>query len=404
MKLGFVSDVHVGNHRRCGGPVVNGLNERCRTALDVLRRAGQLAADNGCERLYILGDLFETADPSPRIVSATMEVLEALADDIELRVVAGNHDIVSSERGDNALGPLSFLGNDDMVIDGTTIDVFGVRDPDARVVTVPYQPGRAKTWLPATVAELLGEASQGEELTALGEGRESSASRLPLRVLALHLGIVQPITPGYLKNDPDAVDHLTLVELAQRYGYRYVFSGHWHQHWVSGLFGKSDDHVTLVQVGALCPRGWSDEGAHTYGRIVIAEGGKLPEVVEVGGPRFLVARGRGGLKDALDKFKPQRELEGAQLYVDWRVVPDMVDQARAELAEALESGDVYRGEINLDDGKLKADARSVAASVRSSESLDEAISRYVVSMDLPEGVSAEVVLERTRSYLSGGAR
>jgi DNA repair exonuclease SbcCD nuclease subunit len=398
-KLAIIADVHVGNHRRCGGVVENGLNERCRLAIDALRRAGELALEQGCEALLILGDLFETSDPSPRMVAATMDVLDEIHGLLShgVIVMAGNHDAVSSAVGDNALGPTRFV-TAQVIDEPWYVRVFS--DNESLVTFVPYRPGRAEDWLPPAVVEAMGEGSQ-EEVALTTPG--SSASRLPLRALALHLGIIQPVTPAYLKASPDAVDYMAVAELARAHGFRTVVAGHWHQHWRSDPIGGTDDFVTLVQVGALCPRGWSDEGAHLYGRVVVLEAGKLPEVLEVGGPRFLKATGKGGLKDAKARFKRQKELEGSLLYLDWRVPPDLVEQAGEELQAAIEAGDVHRGEVNLDDAVIKTDVRAAAAAVRTSDSLDEAVAKFVDGMELPDGVSREAVLERARGYLTGGA-
>lgn len=397
-KLAIIADVHVGNHRRCGGVVENGLNERCRLAIDALRRAGELALEQGCEALLVLGDLFETSDPSPRIVAATMDALDGAHGLLEYGVIvmAGNHDTVSSAVGDNALGPTRFV-TAQVIDEPWYVRVFS--DNESLVTFVPYRPGNASDWLPPAVVEAMGEGSQEEDaLTTPG----SSASRLPLRALALHLGIVQPFTPAYLKASPDAVDYQAVAELARSHGFRTVVAGHWHQHWKSDPIGGPDDHVTLVQVGSLCPRGWSDEGAHLYGKVVVLEDGKLPLVLEVGGPRFLKATGKGGLTDALVRFKRQREI-GSLLYLDWRVSPDLVEQASEELQAAIEAGDVHRGEVNLDDSVIKTDVRAAAAAVRTSDSLDEAVAKFVDGLELPDGVSREAVLERTRAYLGGGA-
>jgi hypothetical protein len=48
-KAAFIADGHIGNHQRCGGAISYGMNERCRQALDVLCRAGELVVAEGCD-------------------------------------------------------------------------------------------------------------------------------------------------------------------------------------------------------------------------------------------------------------------------------------------------------------------------------------------------------------------
>ena len=48
MRVGFVADVHVGNHIRFGGPIEAGMNRRCRETVATLRRAVLKAREEGC--------------------------------------------------------------------------------------------------------------------------------------------------------------------------------------------------------------------------------------------------------------------------------------------------------------------------------------------------------------------
>jgi hypothetical protein len=317
----------------------------------------------------------------------------------------GNHDMISDYQGDHALGPLRWASKN--VAEGKWS--FFNLGRDEYTLMVPHRKGVAteylaeflsfaKTVSPGVIAGFQCEGSQEKRMSppACEEAGKSSASRLPLRALALHLGISTPTTPGYLQNDGASIDYLDLIDLAREHDFRTVLAGHWHQHWVS----KPIDGVTLVQVGALCPRGWSDPGIVGYGKVVILESGKHPEVHEVGGPRFLVSSGPGGLGQVLRKVVPYRKRVGTLLpYIDWRVPIDFAVQAGEQLQKSVESGDIYRGEVNIEDTGVRDEAREAAASIRRAGSLDEAVAKYVAEMDLPVVVRREKVLELAKGYL-----
>ncbi len=407
-KAAFISDVHIGNHQRCGGALSYGMNERCRQALDTLRRAGELIVSEGCDHLFILGDLFESANPGPRIVAATMEVLSDINSRLEdggVVAMPGNHDMVSDYQGDHALGPLRWTSK--TVAEGKwTFFNFG---EDEHVLMVPHRKGVAAEYLAeflpfaktVSAGVAVGFQSEGSQEKrmfppACEEAGKSSASRLPLRALALHLGITTPTTPEYLRNDAAAINYLSLAGMAREHGFRTVLAGHWHQHWVS----KPIDGVTLVQVGALCPRGWSDPGMVGYGRVVVLESGKFPAVHEVGGPRFLIANGTGGLGQVVrNVWFYRKKADGVLPYADWRVPVDYVEEAGKQLQESIEAGDIYRGEVNIEDSGVRDGAREAAASIRRAGSLDEAVAKYVAEMDLSVVVRREKVLELAKGYL-----
>ena len=200
MKPFFVADVHVGNHRRWGGPVKVGLNNRAREVLDALRLAVGHTNNVG-EPLVVLGDLFDTASPSPQMVYAVGEVLGQCENGCY--VLLGNHEFRSADEGDHALTPLSWLEN---------VEVVDVPTLDGRTLFVPFQPGPAKEWLPDVLAGFQDD------------------SRPVADVLCLHLGIEDGETPPWLRGADDSVTVDQLIDLAKEYGFREVYAGNWHKH------------------------------------------------------------------------------------------------------------------------------------------------------------------------------
>jgi DNA repair exonuclease SbcCD nuclease subunit len=391
-RIAVLADVHVGNPRRLGGPMTAGLNERCRLAIDTLRAACGQAREQGCDALYVAGDLFDSVNPGPRVVSPVQTVLdESRVLGVPVYVMPGNHDAVSTERGDHALGP---LGPVCFVVDRPSLSVPEHRGKSTgiQVVMVPHRSGPASGWLPGAIAGVRNEHPEW-----VTDGVPSTASLAPFRVLVLHLGITHQGTPGHLRSDPSAVDVALLDALCVEHGFRAVLAGHWHEAYDAAL----PCGATVVQIGALVPTGWSDQGTVNRGRMLLVSSGR-PHIsaVEVPGPRFVRVSGPDGLPDALE----QREhaAAGSRLFVEWHAAPGETDFARQELRSAEARGDVARGTVVVSVEEAAGRAHRAAVAARSAATLTEALAAYVAEMDLPAGVDRKRVLSEARRYVGAG--
>lgn len=356
--IGLIADVHLGNPRRHGGPLVSGINRRCRQALAVLQRATELAVERKCEALVVLGDLFDTTNPPQQVVAAAQQIFEGAR--IPVLSLLGNHEQVSTDPGDHALGPLSPVAQ--VVSEPLSLVAGGVE-----LLLVPFQPGPAAEWLPGAV-EAAGSGGTGKPATLL-----------------LHLGLEDGETPSYLRGTHDSVMVGQLADLCSTYEIGSCFSGNWHEHRV-----VRDDPL-IVQVGALCPTGWDNPGLKGYGRVVFWDGYRMHSK-EVPGPRFL-------------KMEPgenwdSRKTRDCQMYVEVRCAPKNVPAALADVREAVEDGVVVAGDVVPDQAVVRAAARSAATAARSADTRDQALAGYVENMELEEGVSREAVLGRVKGYLA----
>lgn len=88
-----LGDTHIGNLKAFGGPIREGLNERCRLTLRTLDRCLAGAVQRGVKDVVQLGDLFDNARPSPAVVDATIRVL--MRHPLRYWILAGNHDRAS---------------------------------------------------------------------------------------------------------------------------------------------------------------------------------------------------------------------------------------------------------------------------------------------------------------------
>lgn len=369
MKIAFIADVHLANHRRHGGSVEAGVNRRCRQILDVLNAAADRAVKEECDALVVAGDLYDNVKPEPQIVKEAQDALERHQNFATI-VLSGNHDIESASPGDHALGPLEPVC---YVYDQPASCTVG----DGELWLVPYKTGVAADWLPKALSSLA--EAQGTRQ------RGSPASRA--RVLVLHLGLTDSDTPPWLKDAPDAVPAEFLRDLCAKYDIQAAFAGHWHPHrvWSGPPF--------VCQIGALCPTGFRDLGLD-YGTLAIWDSGKGFERIALPGPRFL--------KDpsTLEVHKAARA--GNRLYLQLTAFDSEGRQEHEKVLRAYEGpGAIVAGEVVMDDVEATTAARSAAYAARSAETLDEALDGFVREMELDEAlVERKDVLERSKRYLA----
>jgi hypothetical protein len=163
--IGFIADVHVGNHRQHGGSVNAGLNDRCRSVLSALCRAKEQASAAGCTALVVLGDLFDTDQPNPQMIAA---VGGALVGPLHTQILMGNHDRASGAPGDHALG----WARQVEMLDVVEFPQVAALGEVGTLLLVPFRPGDPREWLPDVVADLAEKAPKGRR-----------------RVLCVHLGL-----------------------------------------------------------------------------------------------------------------------------------------------------------------------------------------------------------------------
>lgn len=304
MKIAFIADVHLGNHKRQGGRVTASLNERCQKILHVFEHALQHAEEEECDAMVVLGDLFDRHNPLPQLVAETLRRL--LKTGLPTIMLVGNHDQVSTAPGDHALTPFAAAGHEDItVVEAPRVVAIDSSHESSRVLCAPYQPGPVKDWLPQLMQQ---HANQAD-------------------VLALHLGIYDDATPSYLRGTEGAVQAQELADLCHTYGFRVVLAGDWHERrtWeFSYDDGKSP--VTLMQVGALVPTGWNNPGMDGYGTVAFWDGKRL-SFSALPGPRFVT--------------RPPTSATANDVYLDELMDMAASKVAAAEAAKAARSGTTF---------------------------------------------------------------
>lgn len=366
MRIGFLADLHIANFRAHGGPVVDSINRRCRLCLDTLRAALARAKALSCDRVYVLGDVFDTTRPEPQLVREVQNIIASSG--LVVVFMLGNHDMVSHTEHDHSLGPLDPVGR---VVSKPTVDWNGAAHD---LVLVPFQPGPAQLWLP--------------EVLKVMELPKSPST------LLLHLGISDHDTAGFMKATHDQVPAHALAELARQYNFKAIFAGNWHFHRVFNL--GTPQFTKAVQVGTLCPTGWDNPGIEGHGMMPTFDTATNELRVEcIPGPRFL------NLKQDADFVHQLGAAALAECTVYVRVKADLEHMAPVQAAlEALKSMSGLAGyEVEPDDIEARAQARTAATVARSADTLDAALIGYVEQMPLAEGVDRAAVLEKAKSFL-----
>lgn len=364
-RVAIIADPHVANHRRWGGPLVGGLNDRGRQCVEVLRRSHDTAAKEACQGLFVLGDLFHNTKPTPPLVRATADALSV--GPMKTYVLLGNHDKQSEEEHDHAAASMSKHVE---IVDKPR--VVGVSD-DLDVWVIPYTAGEAKDWLTA------GMATCGT--LARGYGRKT--------IVLTHLGIFDDDTPGYLKDAKDAVSisHVRWLcrEVHERYRIDGFFAGNWHsrREWHEG-------GLSVVIPGTVCPATFSDD-PKASGFMAYYDTSRSNGWTMIAGPRFMTM-GLAEFKGSI--WRKENTAPDKSFYYHLKV-------SREELAEALElAKDVGANrfvEVTLDEEETRASVQKAARAAALAGQGNAILAAEYLS-DVREPGTAEGVARRFEEY------
>lgn len=219
------ADLHLHNWAQFSRPDERGINTRLTSTLDVFRDACALAAANCSKRVYIAGDVFhERGWINPSVLNPTLQVFDDVTKtyELEVRILPGNHDLASRE--------CDWLGSSIVALgelDRVTITHEPTVFDDDRVVLVPW-------------------VERHEKLALVIQQQVDDLLRAGLKPgdydLILHTGVEGVLSGvhGWQANELEA------------YGFRNVFTGHYHHHCALGT------KKSVVSIGALTHQTWSD--------------------------------------------------------------------------------------------------------------------------------------------------
>jgi DNA repair exonuclease SbcCD nuclease subunit len=364
----FVADVHVGNHSVLAGAREAGVNQRARLVLEALKRAVDLAENYANAQLVVLGDLFDTASPSPQLVAEVMRCFQTRREPV---LLLGNHDMHSTALGDHALAPFAEAGL--VVVERPTVLTFD----GAELWLVPFRPGNAEEWLAADVERCARASSQ----------------KLPA-ALCLHLGIRDGSEPPWLSSAHDSVSLSTLVELQRAFPQiRSCFAGNWHEH--KAFKGALD----VFQVGTLAPTGWDNAGLKPeWGTALLwdAERSRV-STYNIPGPRFARVEPRN-----LSAFLEQKYPQAVALFVSVRCSSAESDGVRLMLQSAERSALIagFRVEpLPEEEEQAQRELRAAAHTASQAKGLEQAVSGWIASAPIEEHVDRARATELALGFL-----
>ena len=367
----FVGDVHVGNHKRCGGTTTAGINERCKAILDALR-AAYAYADHEAGRFVSLGDLFDTSCPTPQEIAAVAEILNHAEHPYAWMpynyLLLGNHEMVSHQANDNALSPFKHMGDTTVVEDA----VCAMHQTDPALVLIPFQPGDAREWFP-------------KEVERFGDRADQPA------ILCFHLGIADDDTPPYLRNAHDAVPLSLVQELCVKYGYKGAIAGNWHSRKV---WDRKDGSPWVMQIGTLAPTGWDNPGLEGYGSVVLVDEKGDYTIKEVAGPRFIDAG------DYTGQMVQEAAAQGKKLFLRKKTSPNAMQEATSKAQVFKDKGWIADFVVQVDKAYTETEAKMAADAAKSADTLDASLSGFVENMHLADMVDREEVLALAARYLA----
>lgn len=348
------------------------MNRRCTETLDVLKEALLVAKEWGVEHTIVLGDLFDNVKPAPQLISRVQDCFR----NREVSILLGNHDRVSSNYNDHAIGPLREHAK---VFDKTAR--FHVSESEF-LYMVPFQPGPASEWL-------------GKELELLNLHSPMLADSKCVG-MCLHLGIRSPDiskSRPWLADSHDAIDLAVLLAICDRFDIPNVWAGNWHKY---RSWRSKSPSVQIYQVGALVPTGWDNPGMEGYGSLILYDNEKEGEFchrVEIEGPRFLNLPKEIDLEEWTHNFQEKHNL----IYARVPVHPACFRLFR-ELSAELESHAPWLAHLDpvVDDEEAKAHVRVAANAARSQDTLDESVYAYFEELQLENKAG---VLRRVLGYL-----
>lgn len=367
MKISWLADIHVENFSKFGGTVVSGLNDRCRAVLTALQEAVDLYDESDSELLLINGDLVDTTHPTPQVIAAIAEVL--MKTKKKKGIVVGNHDQVSTQRGDHALGPLALLPSIEVFETPTSIIKGGTE-----LIVVPYMPGSAKDNLKKIMIK--------------------SDWRGHYRILAAHMGVWDQNTPPFLQGATDSMGANELFEFMQRWHISQVFVGNWHSHkaWEMKYDGRT---LQIVQIGALTPTGFDNVGLSQYGSLIHSKPGTWKRET-IRGTRFISGNWED-LKEVLDIY--EEESKKSKIFLKVSTRRKEFDEAAAILKIMVKKKQLAGYEIVADKEEVYRAARAAVVGARHADTVHEAIAEFVNSMHLKRKVPRKKIISRVTNYL-----
>lgn len=340
LTFGIVSDTHNHAWNAFATASADGVNSRLQLILDeTLRCATEIKARGG-KTMYHAGDLFHVrGSVAPSVLNPTLDTYKQIIDmGIEIRILAGNHDLEFREanRTGSAVTALEAIGckivNESMC--------FG----DDKVVMIPWFQNVDE--LKAEIAKIVDEINGGMHSHLHHDW-----------TLIIHAPV-----DGVIKGLPS---HGLTAPMLAAYGFKQVFSGHYHNH-------KDLGH-SVWSIGALTHHSWSDVGSKAG--FLIVDNFNV-EWRKSHAPSFIEVNGDMSEEDialAADGNYVRCTLNDAD--------PSVVEKVRDFLVESGAKGVniLYQKKV------VEVSRASTATSTAAGASIETSVNDYVAGLASPRG-------------------
>lgn len=341
---GVISDTHNHNWNAFSDTTAGGINSRLQWTLNETKRAALEVKASGGKRLYHGGDLFHVrGSVAPSVLNPTLDLYKEIVEEIgiEIRILAGNHDLEFREANRNGSAVTALEGIGCKIVNGPTLFL------DDRVAMIP--------WI-QNVDDLK------VEILKVKDKIESTCSPAPLRsmerlynwTLMIHAP-VDGVIPGLPSH---GLNHAWLGSI----GFKQVFSGHYHHH-------KAFDH-SIYSIGALTHNSWSD--INSKAGFLIVDDAKV-HWRQTHAPHFIEIDGSMSESDIA--------LQSANNYVRCTITAGAGQTEIEGVREFLLSNGAL-GVVILSQKKILEVEREEVSSIKAGASIETSIADYVSKLSI----------------------
>jgi DNA repair exonuclease SbcCD nuclease subunit len=335
-KGAFLADIHMSNKLPYAKPTSRDRTDRLDQQLEVLHRIHEKAAAEGCQALFLLGDLFDKSLVDA--VTLTHTVQEIAEWTLPTYILPGNHDANNIRGGRFTVEAFGVMGRKHLSVLGEKGEALEPNEWLA-IWSVSYKP--------------VGETR--EEIKAI----KGLMSRERTNVLLFHNSVLGAQHAGW------TCDEGLLAEEVCGDGFDWTLAGHFHD---TQVFGEKG---TGLYLGAPMHHHFGDTGRKAGFWIIefTSDGKRAAEFVPGGAPHFYVVKALDAKVKAKAGDYLRFDLEAT--HADWAT-----EKLKArEAVEALKARGINASFRHKPIYHHKT--RMASGSKAATLTLDEAVSKYV---------------------------
>lgn len=235
MKIGFISDCHIG-YRHGKKKTEDETNLREQDGLNALEECFDAMIKNNVDIIIIAGDLFDYPSPKVNTIIKTQRIFEKVTNaNIPIYIITGNHD-TSDIKNDYSASVL---------MHNPQLNVYSYQQP-----LVTNQIGNVKFWFVSH------QSNKEQENTF----NKINLDENNINILVTH-GSCFDDNIGVMLQNPQEPREIVIPEKILQLNWNYILMGHIHERgWVHSKDGKTDtENRKQYYGGSLIRRGFADK-------------------------------------------------------------------------------------------------------------------------------------------------